>query len=143
VDVAIPHPAEQRRHGYVLTGYVMFCAARGALEIAAAWAVMSGGAPSPVSANALAAFGVLNVVGAAAVWLWSWTGAAMLGAAAAGSLVIASTHGLGLSVFIAALMLAGCLVVAAAVPWRLRCLRCRAAVSRSDAKCPECGQPFV
>jgi hypothetical protein len=142
VDVAIPHPAEQRRHGYVLTGYLVFCAARGGLEIAAAWVVMGGG-PAPVSPNALAVLGVLNIVGAAAVWLWSWTGAAMLGAAAAGSLVVASAHGLSLSVFISALMLAGCLVVAAAVPWRLRCLRCRAIVSRSDAKCRECGQPFV
>jgi hypothetical protein len=143
VDVAIPHPAEQRRHGYVLTGYLVFCAARGGLEVAAAWAVLSAGASSPVSGNALAILGVLNVVGAAAVWLWSWTGAVMLGAAAGGSLVIASTHGMTLSVFIAALMLASCFVVTAALPWRLRCLRCRAAVSRSDVKCPECGQPFV
>jgi hypothetical protein len=143
VDVAIPHPAEQRSHGYVMTGYLVFCAARGALEIAAAWSVMSGGAQSPVSAHALAVLGVLNIAGAAAVWLWSWTGAAALAASAAGSLVLASSHGLGLSVFIAALMLAACLVVAATVPWRLRCLRCRATVSRTDAKCPECGQPFV
>ncbi len=143
MDVAIPHPAEKRRHGHVLTGFLVFCAARGALEVAAAWAVMSRDAASPVSANALAVLGVLNIAGAAAVWMWSWTGAAMLGAAAAGSLAEASSHGLGLSVFIAALMLAACLVVAAAVPWRLRCLRCRAAVSRSDPKCPECGQPFL
>ena len=143
MDIAIPHPAEQRRHGYVLTGYLVFCAARGGLEIAAAWAVMSAGAASPVSANTLAVLGVLNVVGAAAVWLWSWTGAVMLSAAAVGSLVVASQHGLSLSVLIAALMLAACFVVAAAVPWRLRCLRCSAVVSRSDSKCRKCGQPFA
>jgi hypothetical protein len=143
VDIAIPHPAEQRRHGYVLTGYLVFCAARGGLGIAAAWAVANAGAASPVPASVLAVLGVLNVVGAAAVWLWSWTGAAMLAAAAGGALVVAASHGLGLSVFIAALMLAACLVVAAAVPWRLRCLRCRAVVSRNDAKCRQCGQPFV
>jgi hypothetical protein len=143
VDVAIPHPAEQRRHGHVLAGYLIFCAARGGLEIAVAWAVMTAGAVAPIPAKVLAAIGVLNVVGAAAVWLWSWTGAVMLAAAAAGSLVAASSRGLGFSVFVAALMLAACFVLAAAVPWRLRCLRCRASVSRSDAKCRQCGQPFV
>ncbi len=143
MDVAIPHPAEQRRHGHVLTGYLVFCGARGGLEIAAAWAVLSAGAPSPVPGNLLAVLGVLNVVGAAAVWLWSWTGAVMLGAAAAGSLIIAATHGMTLSVVIAALMLLAGIVVGAALPWRLRCLRCRSPVSRTDVKCPECGQPFV
>jgi hypothetical protein len=146
VDVAlpaIPHPAEQRKHGYVLTGYLAFCLARGALELAAAWAVMNAGAAAPVPARTLALLGASNVAGSVAVWRWSWPGAAFLGAAAVGALVVASSGGLSLSALVAGLMLAGALVVAAAVPWRLRCLRCRGAVARADAQCPTCGQPFA
>lgn len=143
MDVAIPHPAEQRKHGYFLTGYLVFCAARGGLQVAAAWAVMNAGTPGPVPAPTLALLGALNLFGAATVWRWIWPGAAMLGGAAAGAIVVASSHGLSLSVLVAALMLAASLVVAAAVPWRLRCLRCRGVVSQGDAKCGTCGQPFV
>jgi hypothetical protein len=143
VDGAIPHPAAQRKHGYFLTGYLVFCAARGVLQVLAAWALLRASVPGPVPAYPLALLGALNLLGAAGVWRWSWTGAAMLGAAALGAIVVASTRGLSFSVLVAGLMLAASLVVAAAVPWRLRCLRCRAVVGRLDTKCASCGQPFV
>lgn len=143
MDIAIPHPAEQRKHGHVLQGYLVFCAARGALQVAAAWSLLSAGEVGPVPARTLAVLGAFNLLGAGAVWRWIWPGAAMLGAAAAGAIFVASSRGLSFSVLVAALMLAASLVVAAAVPWRLRCLRCRGKVSRSDAKCPACGQPFA
>jgi hypothetical protein len=143
VDRAIPHPAAQRKHGYVLMGYLVFCAARGVMQVVAAWALLRASAPGPVPAYPLALLGVLNLLGAAGVWRWSWTGAAMLCVAAVGAIVVASSRGLSLSVLVAGLMLAASLIVAAGVTWQLRCLRCRAVVSRLDAKCAACGQPFA
>jgi hypothetical protein len=90
----------------------------------------------------MAIVGALNVLGAFGVSRWWWTGAVVLGLAAAGSTAIGLSVGSNTFAIAGGASLAAAVIASIAVPWRLTCLRCRAVVSRSDAVCPSCGQPF-
>jgi hypothetical protein len=149
VSVSIAHPATLRHRGYVLSGYLVFCAVRGCLQLFAVWSLgdlvphagrLGGVDPIGVS---LAAAGAMNALGALALWQWSRAGAVMLALAAVATIASGVLAGWGVSTALGVAMLVAAVITGLAAPWRLTCLRCRTLVTVTDGVCPSCGQVFV
>jgi len=148
VSVSIAHPATLRHRGHLLTGYLVFCATRGGMQLLAVWFFgdlapqASGfGGVGPIGLT-LAAAGGMNALGALALWQWSPGGPVMLGLGAVATLAAGAQAGWGVSTALGVAMLLAAVIAALAAPWRLTCLRCRAVVKDTDAVCPSCGQTF-
>jgi hypothetical protein len=149
VSVSIAHPATLRHRGHLLTGYLVFCAVRGGMQLLAVWFfgdilphARGFGGVGPIGLT-LAVAGGMNALGALALWQWSPGGAVMLGLGAAATIAAGVQAGWGGSTALGAAMLLAAVITALAAPWRLTCLRCRAIVTVTDAVCPSCGQTFV
>jgi|HubBroStandDraft_1064217.scaffolds.fasta_scaffold14477_5 hypothetical protein len=149
VSVSISHPATMRHRGYVLTGYLAFCAVRGGLQLLAVWFYgdvlpRAGGigGVGPIGLS-LAVAGGMNALGALALWQWSSGGAVMLGIAAVATIAVGVQAGWAMSTALGIAMLAAAVITGFAAPWRLTCLRCRGVVTVRDAVCPSCGQAFL
>jgi hypothetical protein len=132
----------------VLTGYIVFCAVRGALQLGAVWffgdfapRLASGGGVGPVGWS-LAVAGSMNALGALALWQWSGASVILLGIGAVATVAEGVQAGWGASIGLGVAMLLAALIAGVAAPWRLTCLRCRAVVRVTDAVCPSCGQTF-
>jgi hypothetical protein len=146
--VSIAHPATLRHRGYVFTGYLVFCAVRGGLQLGAVWffgdlapRAAVGGGVGPVGWS-LAVAGAMNALGALALWQWSRAGVVLLGIAAAATITVGVQGGWGVSTALGVVMLLAAVVTGLAAPWRLICLRCRTIVTATDGACPSCGQVF-
>ncbi len=149
MSVSIAHPATLRHRGYVLSGYLVFCAVRGGLQLLAVWsfgdAVPHAGGLAGVGpiGFSLAAAGLMNALGALALWQWSRAGAVMLALAAAATIATGVLAGWGVTTVLGVAMLIAAVITGLAAPWRLTCLRCRAVVTVTDGVCPSCGQVFA
>jgi len=147
VSVAIQHPATLRHRGYLLTGYLVFCAVRGSVQLVSVWfhggfASHAGGGVGSLGIT-LAAAGALNALGALALWQWSPGGTVMLGLAGAANIAAGVEAGWALSTALGVATVIAAVATAVAAPWRLTCLRCRAVVTPTDGVCPSCGQVFM
>lgn len=148
MSVSIAHPATLRHRGPLLTGYIVFCAVRGGLQLVAVWffadiapRAAGPGGVGPVGLS-LAIAGAMNALGALALWQWSKAAVVMLALAAAATLAAGMQTGWTVSTSLGAAMLLGAVILGVAAPWRLTCLRCRTVVTPADAVCPSCGQAF-
>lgn len=149
VSVSIAHPATLRHRGHVLTGYLVFCAVRGGMQLLAVWFfgdilphASAFGGVGPIGLT-LAVAGGMNALGALALWQWSPGGAVMLGLGAVATIAAGVQAGWVVSTALGVTMFLAAVIATLAAPWRLICIRCRAVVTVTDAVCPACGQTFV